>query len=152
MVQGWMKAAEEVDPRYQDPALKSLLASPSPPPSTHTLCPPGTPFSGAPPSASTEELAALVNKEQLNGYGVMAACGPEGERRTRGSGLYHQASLTNHECNPNMARFDAFDGTSVRLAFRAMHDLPAGGLVGVWGTGSLGNCAMDDLPPGGLGS
>ena len=79
-----------------------------------------------------------MRKEQLNGYGVMAACGPEGERRTRGSGLYHQASLINHECNPNLARFDAFDGTSVRLAFRAMHDLPRGGLVGRLASWSAG--------------
>ena len=59
---------------------------------------------GAAPPAGLEELSALVRKEQLNSYGVMAEPGPGGERRLRGSALYHQCSLVNHECNPNMAR------------------------------------------------
>ncbi len=42
-----------------------------------------------------------MRKEQLNGYGVMAApSGPDGERRVRGSGLYQRCALVNHECNP----------------------------------------------------
>lgn len=80
----------------------------------------------------------------------MAPCGPGGERRLRGTGLYPTAALLNHECMPNLARFDAFDadpppaggggggggvlsspatpypGDSARIAFRALHALPAG--------------------------
>ena len=59
---------------------------------------------GASPPASLEELSALVRKEQLNGYGITAGLGADGERRLRGTALYHQSSLVNHECNPNMAR------------------------------------------------
>lgn len=49
----------------------------------------------------------------------------------RGSAIYSAASLVNHECNPNVARFDAFDaprGTpgTTHVVFRAMHDLPPG--------------------------
>jgi len=58
--------------------------------------------------------------------------GEEGERQLRGSALYAQASLINHECNPNVARFDAFDAhapSSTYVSFRAMHDLPQGARV-----------------------
>lgn len=147
------------------------------------------------------EVAALLRREQLNSYGILAhpqqqaadahhpphtaaaaaapppeaaseanSCvsstngpaaappgpGPStrtegtpaaGERRLRGSALYSQASLINHECAPNVARYDAFDSpaagpgpgsgggggsaaacwpTSTHIVFRAMHDLPAG--------------------------
>ncbi|KXZ51077.1 hypothetical protein GPECTOR_14g61 [Gonium pectorale] len=132
---------------------------------------------GGPPQLNPAELAALLRKEQLNSYGVLAApsqlrrgavasgagpsgggCsteaaaadeGADGERRLRGSAVYAQASLINHECLPNVARFDAFDGgpsssagssaqpstcapttapssSSTHVAFRALHDLPAG--------------------------
>ena len=33
----------------------------------------------------------------------------QGERRIRGTAIYPQASLLNHECLPNVARFDDFD-------------------------------------------
>jgi hypothetical protein len=33
----------------------------------------------------------------------------QGERQVRGSGIYAFASLLNHDCLPNVARFDAFD-------------------------------------------
>jgi SET and MYND domain-containing protein len=78
------------------------------------------------PGLNPEELAALVRKEQLNSYGIMAAPGLDGERRVKGSGLYQQCALINHECNPNTARCDHFDGMSVRMTLRAMHDLPPG--------------------------
>ena len=39
----------------------------------------------------------------------MAPCARAGERRLRGTGLYPAAALLNHECLPNVARFDAFD-------------------------------------------
>lgn len=64
----------------------------------------------------------------------------QGERRIRGTAIYSQASLINHECLPSLARFDCFDGTPVAGAgataatagahtaveFRALHDVPAG--------------------------
>lgn len=114
----------------QQPSTHScrMPLSPSPPPSTPL--PPPFPISGAPPEASVEELATLLRKEQLNGYGVNAPHGPGGARKLRGSGLYARCSLINHECNPNVARFDAFDQGVTRIAFRAMHDLPAGGWRG----------------------
>jgi hypothetical protein len=95
------------------------------------------PPSGASSPAAPEELAALLRKEQLNGYGVLAPHGPSGERRLRGSGLYPNCSLINHECNPNVARFDAFDSGSVRMTFRAMHDLPPGEELWRWVGSSL---------------
>lgn len=53
----------------------------------------------------------------------------------RGTGIYPQASMINHDCLPNLARFDAFDSgevppsaglPSTRLQLRALHDIPAG--------------------------
>ena len=59
--------------------------------------------------------------------------------------MYHQCSLVNHECNPNMARFDDFEAAAGlasggrspaaltgQMTFRAIHDLPQGewGLLG----------------------
>ncbi|GFH19763.1 SET domain-containing protein [Haematococcus lacustris] len=64
---------------------------------------------------SVEEGAALLHKEQCNSYGILA--------------LYGLASLINHECNPNVARFDNFDAPGQQnslMVFKAMHDLPAG--------------------------
>ena len=89
------------------------------------------------------ELAALLRKEQTNSYGILAPPAPapaagcsagneddaECERVLRGSAMYVRASLINHECNPNVARFDAFDAggpASTHVTFRAMHDLPPG--------------------------
>ncbi|GFH29424.1 SET domain-containing protein [Haematococcus lacustris] len=45
------------------------------------------------------------------------------------SALYGLASLINHECNPNVARFDNFDAPGQQntlMVFKAMHDLPVG--------------------------
>lgn len=57
----------------------------------------------------------------------------QGERRLRGSGIYPLASLLNHDCLPNLARFDDFEGKASReqpgntaIAFRALHDIPKG--------------------------
>ncbi|BDA45650.1 probable histone-lysine N-methyltransferase SMYD1 [Coccomyxa sp. Obi] len=79
-----------------------------------------------------EEVAEAVAKEELNGYGIMAPSGPEGERRIRGTAIYPNASLINHECLPNVARMDNFDAPEVpapnntAVHFKALHDLPAG--------------------------
>jgi SET and MYND domain-containing protein len=94
-------------------------------------------------------LADLLRKEQYNSYGILAPLVPpgssaaqpqqpalggdegdeEGERELRGGALYALASLINHECNPNVARFEYFDRTSptsTHIIFKAMHDLPPG--------------------------
>ncbi|EIE22767.1 hypothetical protein COCSUDRAFT_42390 [Coccomyxa subellipsoidea C-169] len=81
---------------------------------------------------SPEEVADALAKEELNGYGIMAPSGPEGERRIRGTALYPKASLLNHECLPNVARVDNFDEADVNapentaVHFKALHNLPAG--------------------------
>lgn len=78
---------------------------------------------------SVQEVAVLLAKERLNSYGIMGPPSEDGERQLRGSGIYLQASLINHECIPNVARFDNFDSSrpdNTRIAFRAMHALPAG--------------------------
>ena len=80
---------------------------------------------------------------------------PQGERQIRGTGLYAAASMVNHECLPNVARFDHFDapppppssatptagdasssaaaaaaseaaGANTAVHLRALHDLPPG--------------------------
>jgi hypothetical protein len=62
-----------------------------------------------------QEAASLLAKERLNSYGLLAppecslAGAGSGGRGLRGSGLYAAASLVNHECLPNVARFDALD-------------------------------------------
>ncbi|PRW33731.1 Histone-lysine N-methyltransferase ASHR2 [Chlorella sorokiniana] len=84
---------------------------------------------------SLEEVTELLRRDAVNGYGIMAPSAPDGERRIRGTGLYSQASLINHECLPSVARFDRFDappapgappGVNTAVEFRAMHDIPAG--------------------------
>jgi SET domain len=60
------------------------------------------------------------------------ARGAQGDRRVRGTGIYPRASMVNHDCLPNVARFDAFDSgqpgepTNTRLQLRALQDLPTG--------------------------
>jgi len=109
---------------------------------------------GAPGAGlSAAEARAALAADERCGFGVMAPGGPAGERRVRGAGLYPTAALLNHECMPNLARFDDFDappgaavaggagagpsgaaapgaapypGGNARIAFRALHALPAG--------------------------
>jgi hypothetical protein len=77
---------------------------------------------------------ALALQERRDGRLVIAILLlPElmqGERRIRATALYSRASLLNHECLPNVARFDAFDsvefGPHTMVEFRALHDLPEG--------------------------
>ncbi|KAG1656021.1 hypothetical protein FOA52_005649 [Chlamydomonas sp. UWO 241] len=76
--------------------------------------------------ADLPELATLLRKDALNSYGVIAHTPLGAPRALRGSALYQQCALLNHECNPNCARFDTFDGRSTNMVFRAMHDLPPG--------------------------
>ncbi|KAL4420349.1 hypothetical protein ABPG77_006156 [Micractinium sp. CCAP 211/92] len=90
---------------------------------------------GAGPAAalSLEEVAELLRRDAANGYGIMAPSAPDGERRIRGTGLYALPSLINHECLPNVARFDRFDrppgedpapAANAAVEFRALHDIP----------------------------
>lgn len=89
--------------------------------------------SAASPIFSLAEVGALLERDAVNGYGILAPT-QLGERRLRGAGLYSTASRINHECLPNVARFDAFDspvsttapGTNTAICFRALHALPAG--------------------------
>eukprot|EP00887_Chlorella_sp_A99_P000058 scaffold16.g58.t1 len=90
---------------------------------------------GAAPLASglsAQQVAELLVRDETNAYGIMAAPGPGGERRLRGAGLYATPSLVNHDCMPNVARFDAFDApgdaprSNTAVQLRALHDIPAG--------------------------
>lgn len=50
-------------------------------------------------------------------------------RRIRGSGLYAQAALLNHDCLPCLARCDDFDSAAMghtQMELRAMTAVPAG--------------------------
>lgn len=70
----------------------------------------------------------LASQDRINSYGIMAPPGPHGERRIRGSGVYPMSSLLNHDCMPNVARYDYFDGPqedNTIVEFRALHDIPA---------------------------
>jgi SET and MYND domain-containing protein len=80
---------------------------------------------------SAAEVAALLSKEHLNAFGLLAPLhlqqqqqapaaaaaavaddGDEGgrtSRKLRGGALYPTCALLNHECIPNVARFDALD-------------------------------------------
>lgn len=74
---------------------------------------------------SAVEVAALLAKEQLNCFGLLAPLhlqqqapgaaaadtdnGSSSSRRLRGGALYPICALLNHECIPNVARFDALD-------------------------------------------
>jgi hypothetical protein len=101
-----------------------------------------------------DEVAALLSREQANSFAVQAPSIAEvsggGGRVTRsaassrrrprprllGGALYCRASLVNHECLPNVARFDDFAaaGSSSeatppqagRLRLVALHPLPKG--------------------------
>lgn len=108
----------------------------------------GAGAAGSASGVDVAEVASLLKKEQLNSYGVLvpqraaaalrrrggggaASADEDGERLVLGSGIYHMASLVNHECLPNAARFDAFDAPgpgpgSTAVSLRALHDLPAG--------------------------
>lgn len=170
-------------------------------------CPPVRPGTAAAGLCfSQAEAAALLRKEQLNSYGVLAtrrqaaAAGAgagsgaagrgagcregsgagcsqpvsgggggeedaqDGERHLRGSAIYAQAALINHECLPNVARYDSFDAPAPAPS----PSLPCQGgstASGSGGTAGAGGCrssggssaggsthvvfrALHDLPPG----
>lgn len=107
-------------------ALHSLLASLSPPPS---------PFGFSP-----DLTAALLTKDKLNAFGIMAEADigdPTAERKVRAYGIYPQASFFNHDCLPNACRFDYVDsgcGThptenNTSIVIRAIHEISQGNEV-----------------------
>ena len=60
----------------------------------------------------------MLSKETKNAFGAMAPRdAASGTRRVRGGALYELASRVNHDCFPNVARFDNFDGALERDAF-----------------------------------
>ena len=62
-------------------------------------------------AGTVAENAALLAKEAHNAFGIMAPATPnDPERRVRGGAVYDLASRVNHDCFPNVARFDNFDG------------------------------------------
>ncbi|KAG2495194.1 hypothetical protein HYH03_006800 [Edaphochlamys debaryana] len=133
------------------------------------------------------ELAALLRKEQLNSYGILASAAQaeavraaeaaarqggasgsgrggaveqeeeeDGERRLRGSAIYAQASLINHECLPNVARYDFFDDPSHRNPAPASASASTSGAPAIAVAPTAGGLAsthvvfraLHDLPPG----
>lgn len=80
---------------------------------------------------SLHDAARLLALEQCTSYGIMAPSAEEGRRQIRGGALYPTASFLNHECLPNVARFDDFDGAGDYPAntvarFRMLHAVPPG--------------------------
>jgi SET and MYND domain-containing protein len=69
-------------------------------------------------AGSVFDAARLLAKETKNAFGAMAPRDVQsGERRVRGGALYDLASRVNHDCFPNVARFDNFDGALEKDAF-----------------------------------
>ncbi|KAJ9507575.1 hypothetical protein QJQ45_019243 [Haematococcus lacustris] len=88
-----------------------------------------------PPTAAIPAVGPSPHQAAASGTQAGPPEDGEGEeeeaftRPLRGSALYGLASLLNHECNPNVARFDNFDAPGQQntlMVFKAMHDLPAG--------------------------
>ena len=73
-------------------------------------------------AGSVLDAAKLLAKETKNAFGAMAPRDVQsGERRVRGGALYDLASRVNHDCFPNVARFDNFDGALEKDAFVLNH-------------------------------
>lgn len=103
-----------------------------------------------------DSVAALLERDSVNGYGITMPLSFHSNineslgvdtgnadvttlqqedttnKMLRGTALYSHASRINHECLPNVARFDDFDapssvpGDNMTMSFRAMHALPGG--------------------------
>lgn len=81
--------------------------------------------------ASAEEVAALLARDGANGFAIMGPRREDGERQMRGSAIYPGLAMANHECLPNMVRFDDFDTpatwpVNMRLELRTIQAMPAG--------------------------
>ncbi|CAM8942558.1 unnamed protein product [Rhodiola kirilowii] len=75
-----------------------------------------------------ELTALLLAKDKLNAFGLMESF--VGERSVRGYGLYPKASFFNHDCLPNVCRFDYLDNGcgvgNTDIVIRVIHDVPRG--------------------------
>ncbi|XP_078447334.1 ASH1-related protein 2 [Wolffia australiana] len=96
-------------------ALHALLCSLFPPP--------------GPAGFGPELTAALLAKDRMNAFGLMEPCSG-GLRRVRAYGIYPSAALFNHDCLPNVCRFDYIDspgfGANTDLVVRAIHEIQPG--------------------------
>ncbi|KAL3631847.1 hypothetical protein CASFOL_024831 [Castilleja foliolosa] len=80
---------------------------------------------------SVELTSALLAKDEMNSFGLMAPFNPDNkERSVRAYGIYPRASFFNHDCLPNACRFDYVDSasnlTNTDIFVRVLHDVPAG--------------------------
>ncbi|GLT99006.1 hypothetical protein SLE2022_164760 [Rubroshorea leprosula] len=96
--------------------LHSLISS---------ICPP------PPLSLSMELSAALLAKDKLNAFGLMEpfSIRKDGQRSVRAYGIYPKASFFNHDCLPNVCRFDYLDSApdhNTDIIVRMIHDVPQG--------------------------
>lgn len=76
-----------------------------------------------------ELTKALIVKDKMNAFGLMEPFGAE--RSVRGYALYGKASFFNHDCLPNVCRFDYLDGGggnegSTDIMIRVIHDVEKG--------------------------
>lgn len=78
------------------------------------------------PAFTPQQVASLLAQEGQNGYAILAPRCSNRQREVRGNALCLSASRINHECVPNIARFDDFDTQGLLLRFRALHELQAG--------------------------
>ena len=98
-------------------------------------------------AGTVAENAALLAKEAHNAFGIMAPATPnDPERRVRGGAVYDLASRVNHDCFPNVARFDNFDGDVSREGSGFPSD-PAANAVAA-APDELRLVAIDRIPAG----
>lgn len=91
------------------------------------MCPP------LPVPISPELTAALLEKDKVNGFGLMEPFSVSNEKRSvRGYGIYPKTSFLNHDCLPNACRFDYVDSGgggsdgNTDIIIRMIHDVPQG--------------------------
>ncbi|KAF8093574.1 hypothetical protein N665_0383s0198 [Sinapis alba] len=79
---------------------------------------------------SPELTAALLEKDKVNGFGLMEPFSVSKEKRSvRAYGIYPKTSFLNHDCLPNAGRFDYVDSASdgnTDIIIRMIHDVPQG--------------------------
>lgn len=79
---------------------------------------------------SVEIVAALLDKDKLNAFGLMEPFEEGKERAVRAYGIYPNASFFNHDCLPNACRFEYVDkisgGDNTDMVIRMIHDVPSG--------------------------
>lgn len=86
---------------------------------------------------SPETTAALTSKEKVNSFCLMNPVNSKNGHAevtgVRAYGIYLSASLFNHDCLPNVCRFDYIDDTNrennTDFSFRALHEIAEGSEV-----------------------